>query len=300
MLWIKYSRYPSRSLKSPSPSSGLAGHTSGAELILHGSQSLLSSRLPRHGTLVSQRLLQRGSGRCSLPTWLGQTTHRSIPPLTHPTGCSKPGPGWPGSPTGIASLLSSPETQGIGICEIPQHEDSQNPSQPPWHPSGSFKRRWTTYKHNPLERVLVLYPWECLTGRKTSQCKQLGRTIKPQAKSLLGLNNCPSTEHPMPRVGTSPPQPYLCHGALVRSRELRGSRRASGKCSLGAGGFKGAPAPTPGRAVPGGMCPAPMEECNTCELLFRQPRPWPPPPLPLPPRSPYKPKLLCGLRDLLF
>lgn len=31
----------------------------------------------------------------------------------------EPGPGWPDSPMGIASLLFPPETQGIGIYEIP-------------------------------------------------------------------------------------------------------------------------------------------------------------------------------------
>lgn len=109
--------------------------------------------------------------------------------------------------------------------------------------------------------------------------------LRPQAKPLQ--------DHHLLEVSI----PSLTCAKVPRSG---GCRRLSGKGSLGGRGFKVPPAPTPGRAEPAGMCPAPREECNTCELLFWQQRPRPPPCSPFPHRSPYKPKLLCGLRVLLF
>jgi len=142
----------------------------------------------------------------------------------------------------------------LGKLQIPPGEGpgAVSMGMPSWH------------KHSPVQAA----------GEDRSAC----------AKSLLGLQQLPF--HRAPYGASGHPSLTSAVGHRQDPGELRGSRRASGKRSLGAGGFKGAPAPTPGRAAPGGMCPAPSEECNTCELLFRQPRPRPPPLLPLPPQKP--------------
>lgn len=88
-----------------------------------------------------------------------------------------------------------------GSVRFPHHQGSQNPSQMPRHTSGWFNRHWASCKHNPLERVWMLYPWECLHGKNTSQC----RTSNPEPNPLWVCNKCP--EHPTAEASRCPALP---------------------------------------------------------------------------------------------
>lgn len=120
----------------------------------------------------------------------------------------------------------------------------------------------------------------------------------------------PGTEHPEPPApGAAPRGPAAAHppggaGAAPAVPERRsggsaGSRRVWERL-FGAGGFKGAPAPTPGRAAPQECARRPARNATLVSCYFGSRGPGPLRRSPFPPRSPYKPKLLCGLRDLLF